>query len=53
MKNNDHSFTVLTAIIIAGVIAACLPSGETAPSASADQVATATSENAATLGAQP
>jgi hypothetical protein len=26
MKNQDHSFAFLTVIIIAGVIAACLPS---------------------------
>lgn len=57
MKNNDHSFTFLTAIILAGVIAACLPSGETTPAANADHLATATAETAstaiATLGAQP
>ena len=57
MKNNDHSFTFLTAIILAGVIAACLPSGETTPATTADHLATATAETAstsiATLGAQP
>jgi len=29
MKNQDHSFAFLTVIIIAGVIAACLPSSPT------------------------
>jgi hypothetical protein len=57
MKNNDHSFTFLTAIILAGVIAACLPSGETSPASSTDQLASTTTETAATgtstLGAQP
>jgi len=27
MKSNDYSFAVLTAIILAGVVAACLPLG--------------------------
>lgn len=57
MKNNDHSFTFLTAIILAGVLAACLPSGETTPAAATDQIANATTETVSTgtstLGAQP
>lgn len=57
MKNNDYSFAFLTAIILAGVVAACLPSGETTPAASTDQIANATTETASTgtstIGAQP
>ena len=61
MKNNDHSFTFLTAIILAGVLAACLPSGEASPTGAepTDHNAPATTAMATTTstdstgGAQP
>lgn len=60
MKNNDHSFTFLTAIILAGVLAACLPSGEASPGAAEHNDHTApamtsmaTTTSADSVGAQP
>jgi hypothetical protein len=43
MKNNDLSFAVLSLIVLAGLVAACLPASD---SAKADSGAVARSESA-------